>query len=366
MPVYTDIMNTLIREIETGEYPPHSMLPSEKEICVRFDVSRTSVRNALKSMQQGGYINREHGRGSFVMDKKLQIHNEIVNIGIILNHNQQHSVDAFTSNPLFGKKFQGIQKAASRHQSNSSMFIYDDSQPIDNKLFVGYKIDGFMDLSMTISPNLNDYFIEHDCKVCSIINSFHIREYNYNWPLIINDYMSGVKAAIKYYSKQGLTRFGFFAVAKDGMNNFKLYQQAMNVAGNAFDINSVVLFPENQHQWSFSQERAEYFIQKLFSSSNIPEVLFTDGYFIADEMVKLLSMSDSGKKILKKTRICVIADPAIEKLSHIGIMDFVVPANEQVGVTATETLLRQIAGEQKIKPRISVPAEFVHHETLDS
>jgi DNA-binding LacI/PurR family transcriptional regulator len=366
MPVYTEIMNTLIREIETGEYPPHSMLPSEKEICIRFDVSRTSVRNALKSMQQGGYINREQGRGSFVMGKKLQIHNEIVNIGIILNHNQQHSVDAFTSNPLFGKKFQGIQKTASRHQANSSMFIYDDSQPIDEKLFGGYRIDGFLDLSKTISPRLNNYFIEHDCKVCSIINSFHIHEYNYNWPLIINDYMSGVKDAAKYYRQQGLSKFGFFAVAKNGMNNFKLYQQVLNAEDCALDINSVVLFPENQYQWSFSQERAEYFIQKLFSSAAIPEVLFTDGYFIADEMIKLLSQDAAGKKILKKIRICVVADPTIEKLSNIGIVDFVVPNSEQVGVTATENLLKQIAGGQKIKQRISVPSEFVHYETLDS
>ncbi len=342
MPLYTEIMDELITGIRNGKYQPNSVLPSEKEICERFKVSRTSVRNALKAMQEKGYIDRRQGSGSFVLEQKANSINGIINLGIILNQNPNHSASAITGSAYFSTILKGIQSSASAFRANPSMFIYDDSRKITGQDFPGYRIDGYLDVGNTISPNLNQYFKEHKCKVCSIFNSFHEHEYKYDWPVVINDYLSGVRDAVKYYKSLGITKFGFFAMAKMGVTTFDQFRKVLREEGVDFDLDSVVLYPDTSAQLSYMRERAEYFYNKLFASGTRPEVLFSDGFFIVDELMRLLNESEQGRKILEEIHLCGITDPGVEKISYPEKPDLVVPSREQAAVMATEILVRSI------------------------
>jgi GntR family transcriptional regulator, transcriptional repressor for pyruvate dehydrogenase complex len=66
------LSNIVSAEIEKAiisrEYPPGSKLPSENELCRQFGVSRTSVREALRSLNAHGMINIIKGKGVFVKD----------------------------------------------------------------------------------------------------------------------------------------------------------------------------------------------------------------------------------------------------------------------------------------------------------
>ncbi|MFG2003442.1 GntR family transcriptional regulator [Spirillospora sp. NPDC048911] len=65
-PKYARVVLELRRRIENGDYPPGSTLPSETQLVREFAVGRTTVVRALQMLQQDGWIEREHGRGSFV------------------------------------------------------------------------------------------------------------------------------------------------------------------------------------------------------------------------------------------------------------------------------------------------------------
>ncbi len=52
-----------------GKYPVGSYLPSENEICGRFDTTRTTVRKALDELLKEGFIEKEHGKGSKVIER---------------------------------------------------------------------------------------------------------------------------------------------------------------------------------------------------------------------------------------------------------------------------------------------------------
>jgi GntR family transcriptional repressor for pyruvate dehydrogenase complex len=52
--------------ILTKKYLPGSKLPSESELCEQFNVSRTSVREALQILYAHGLITVEKGKGMFV------------------------------------------------------------------------------------------------------------------------------------------------------------------------------------------------------------------------------------------------------------------------------------------------------------
>lgn len=66
-PRYLEIKEALIADIKAGVHPIGSLLPTEHELCSRFQVSRFTVRQALKGLQDAGLIERRSGVGSMVV-----------------------------------------------------------------------------------------------------------------------------------------------------------------------------------------------------------------------------------------------------------------------------------------------------------
>lgn len=69
VPLYLQMMNKLIKEIDAKVYKEHDKLPSEREFCELYGLSRITVRQALQELTLEGYIYKEHGKGTFVAPK---------------------------------------------------------------------------------------------------------------------------------------------------------------------------------------------------------------------------------------------------------------------------------------------------------
>ncbi len=72
VPKYYQLASILRQKIEDGEWQPRSAIPSERQLEVLYHISRTTIREAIDSLVQQGYLYREHGRGTFVSPRKLQ------------------------------------------------------------------------------------------------------------------------------------------------------------------------------------------------------------------------------------------------------------------------------------------------------
>jgi len=71
VPFYYQLKRILSDKITSGELEPGAQLPSEHELCSRYDVSRTVVRQALNELYHEGLVERYRGRGTFVATRKL-------------------------------------------------------------------------------------------------------------------------------------------------------------------------------------------------------------------------------------------------------------------------------------------------------
>ena len=78
----TEITEEELRQaIAQGTFRPGAQLPTEAELCQMLGVSRTTVREALRVLEETGLVTRRHGVGTFVRDRPI-LKNLNINFGI--------------------------------------------------------------------------------------------------------------------------------------------------------------------------------------------------------------------------------------------------------------------------------------------
>lgn len=73
-PLYDQLVDVL-RDKIANELEPGDLLPSERELTERYGLSRTTVRQALRELENLGLVYRRHGRGTFVASTETQAAN---------------------------------------------------------------------------------------------------------------------------------------------------------------------------------------------------------------------------------------------------------------------------------------------------
>ena len=68
-PMYQKVVEGLRRQVESGELLPGSQLPSDYDLGERYEVSRSTVREAIKRLVSGGLLETRQGQGTFVARK---------------------------------------------------------------------------------------------------------------------------------------------------------------------------------------------------------------------------------------------------------------------------------------------------------
>ncbi|MEM6529857.1 MAG: GntR family transcriptional regulator [Chloroflexota bacterium] len=71
-PIYVQIKDGFMSEIQEGQLKPGAALPSENELADRYNVSPMTIRHAMSELVNAGYIYRERGRGTFVSTTRLK------------------------------------------------------------------------------------------------------------------------------------------------------------------------------------------------------------------------------------------------------------------------------------------------------
>lgn len=66
IPAYYQLKKLIKAQIENGNLQPGDKVPTEAELCQRYNLSRTPVRQALQELVFEGLLTRAQGRGTFV------------------------------------------------------------------------------------------------------------------------------------------------------------------------------------------------------------------------------------------------------------------------------------------------------------
>lgn len=72
LPLYHQLRQALLEPMERGHWKEGDPIPTEREICDTYNVSRITVRRAVSELVREGYLVSQQGKGTFVARPKIQ------------------------------------------------------------------------------------------------------------------------------------------------------------------------------------------------------------------------------------------------------------------------------------------------------
>lgn len=108
---YEEIVRSLLEDVDRGVYALGDRLPTEIDLCEKFHVSRHTAREALRRLQQMGYVSRRQGSGSVLVSQRPDglFHNSINSLEEVLQYattTRVHvlSVDRIVAEPELARR----------------------------------------------------------------------------------------------------------------------------------------------------------------------------------------------------------------------------------------------------------------------
>ena len=71
-PLYQQLMERIRGDVQSGKYKVSDQIPSEKQLCEEYQVSRVTVRRALHDLTEEGLLVRQRGRGTYVSVPRIR------------------------------------------------------------------------------------------------------------------------------------------------------------------------------------------------------------------------------------------------------------------------------------------------------
>ena len=70
-PLYQVVVESVLRQVKTGQLQANERLPSESELCEIYSVGRNTVRRAIRELVNENVLRTIPGVGTFVVDSRL-------------------------------------------------------------------------------------------------------------------------------------------------------------------------------------------------------------------------------------------------------------------------------------------------------
>lgn len=84
IPLYCQLASRIEEKISDGTWKQGSKIPSERELCVLYGMSRITVRNAIDELVRQGKLDKVQGKGTFVLSKSI-----IQNLGNVYSFSKE-------------------------------------------------------------------------------------------------------------------------------------------------------------------------------------------------------------------------------------------------------------------------------------
>lgn len=359
--LYEEVANKIQVDIIRSNLKAGEKISTELELAARYGVSRATIRHALISLENAGLIDRIHGRGTFVADKKARLNNRGTNIQIIV----PYLTTSFT-----GRIVMGAQEVLFKQGHSASVFATHNSLEIEGnyiRKLIEDDCPGVI-IHATAADFYNPSLFELQTSGIPFVMTRHYRYMDSSY-VEANNYQGGYDATA-YLIQMGhrniglvSKRPGFLTSLHDRIQG---YFDAMSDHG--LRVNRAMMLTNlEDHRYVYVEDR---------SKEHEKEVITELATFLnqSPEMTAVICLNDlAAADLVRASRLVgrtVGVDLSIMGFDNIGISANLEPAittvncpTYEIGKAAARALLSQIEGTATERLRETLPMELVLRES---
>lgn len=356
-PKYYILMESLRKDIISGKLGPGEKIMSENQLAAEFGISRHTVRKALSMLENEGYLEAEHGRGTFCKNR-FPGRSDSRNIAVITT---------YISDYIFPRLIQGMDNILTDNGYSIILKNTGNSQRNEAKALqdiLTKNIDGLI-----IEPSKSEIY----CRHMSLYEKFDEMQIPYIFiqgtypqmkdkPNIIMDDVEGAYILTKYLLNLGHSYIVGIFKGDDaqGMARHKGYIKALQEAAISYDPDRVILF-HTEDRGKKPAAMIKRFISQKVKMDGI--VCYNDQ--IALEVIGVLE--EEGIQVPEDISVTGYDNSLIAVSGPVKLTGVSHP-KERLGEMAAELLLEKIRGvgeEESRVPRVIVPELIIRDSCKD-
>ncbi len=345
-PVREQLRILMLGEIERGAFLRGAKLPSERELAIRFGTSRTTVRQAIESLVEGGVLVRSPSKGTFVAGAPsaswpVQDPNTVIPAGTL-----QGTLGFVISEEIFefvsvgyNRILLGVQKSCQQSGYRLLFHVLTDDAPIVEGGVAGYMVVGgaprrFLERLRAANTPLVMVDLLLDDRSASVGI----------------DYESGMRQAVTYLHTLGHRRIGFIGFPNS--QKYIAFWQTMSSLGMRYEPRWVVFLQLPDLQSSMLSGYRS--MQSILAMDSLPTAMIATNDVVALGANDALAVA--GIKVPERISIMGFDDLGVESDRPITTMR---TDSAEVGRLAVRALIDQIRGAPRNSGRLTVPTELV-------
>lgn len=328
---YYIVMEAIKEQIDKGILKPKEKLPSENQLSEKYGISRHTIRKAIGILENEGYVVAEHGKGTFVADRRKE---KVSSKNIAV-------VTTYISDYIFPRIIQGIDRVLTANGYSIMLKNTGNSRSGEGRCLkdiIEKNVDGaIIEPSKSALCCLNDKQYEEMDELgipyIFIQGTYLGRE---GHPSVVMDDVKGASLVTEYLISLGHRNIlGIFkADDTQGLARHKGYVQALGEAGIDYNPDNVIWF----HTEDRNIKPAEA-VNSMIDAGRSFDAIVCYNDMIAAEIIDSLAVRD----IHVPEDVSVTGYDNLSAVSRMAITTIEHP-KEKLGEMAAELLIEKIKG----------------------
>jgi GntR family transcriptional regulator of arabinose operon len=334
-PLHHIVTETLIKQIKDGTYKEGNKIPSENELAKKLEISRQTVRHAINTLEQKGYVYRIQGSGTFVGHKFKK--SETKTIGVIITYLNDY---------IFPSIIQGIDSVLSAKGYTMNLGITHNKiekeyQALQRMLLNG--VDGIIiEGTKSALPNLNTALFQQ-LKKEGIPYIFINGNYdNTGNGYVLLDDVKASQTVCEELIMNGHTDIGGIFKSDDiqGQKRYQGFINKMKQHQLSISDESIIWYTTEDLDYLFCGKLDSVVLERLENVTGI--VCYNDE--IAAALIKLFKRNSVDYQ--NKYSIISFDNSTIASSSVYDLTSYEYPC-ALMGETAAEAILKIVSGEEQ-------------------
>lgn len=326
-----DIVSDIKAKIESGALKPNDKIESENELCVKYGLSRQTVRHSISVLEKEGLVRKVKGSGTYVAENAITDKSNRNTIVVITTY-----VDAY----IFPQMIQYMERVLSNEGYNVQICFTNNrisrEKTILESIIEKDDVAGVIaeaTKSHLPNPNLVYYEKLRTMRIPVLFTNSYYEEINIPH-VSINDVQAG-RIATEHLINKGHKKIGGIFKLDDGQGAKRYYGflQALNEAGLKITGDDILWFDTVDIE---TPKNIELLFERIKArlSSRTALVFYND-----ETIIKLYGVfKESGVKIPDDVSIVGIDDSVISPDENVKFTSVIFPTREVAEKTANNML----------------------------